>query len=126
MHDIGCLGLVHWDDLEGWYGEGGGRGGAGWGPHVHPWQIHVDMWRKPTSNLQFPSQHCLLCFILSCSLIKSRLTCDNVLIQINLTMLLSLKGPNRSRSTHSKVRQWNQTELLLKPDSSTNLLSDLS
>ena len=25
MHDAGCLGLVHWDDLEGWYGEGGGR-----------------------------------------------------------------------------------------------------
>ena len=25
MHDIGCLGLVHWDDLEGWHGEGGGR-----------------------------------------------------------------------------------------------------
>ena len=25
MHDTGCLGLVHWDDLEGWYGEGGGR-----------------------------------------------------------------------------------------------------
>ena len=24
-HDTGCLGLVHWDDLEGWYGEGGGR-----------------------------------------------------------------------------------------------------
>ena len=21
----GCLGLVHWDDSEGWYGEGGGR-----------------------------------------------------------------------------------------------------
>ena len=21
----GCLGLVHWDDPEGWYGEGGGR-----------------------------------------------------------------------------------------------------
>jgi len=26
MHDIGCLELVHWDDPEGWYGEGGGRG----------------------------------------------------------------------------------------------------
>ena len=26
MHDTGCLGLVHWDDPEGWYGEGGGRG----------------------------------------------------------------------------------------------------
>ena len=24
--DTGSLGLVHWDDLEGWYGEGGGRG----------------------------------------------------------------------------------------------------
>ena len=25
MHDTGCLGLVHWDDPEGWYVEGGGR-----------------------------------------------------------------------------------------------------
>ena len=25
MHDTGCLGLVHWDDPEGWYGEGVGR-----------------------------------------------------------------------------------------------------
>ena len=25
MQDTGCLGLVHWDDLEGGYGEGGGR-----------------------------------------------------------------------------------------------------
>ena len=26
MQDTGCLGLVHWDDPEGWYGEGGGWG----------------------------------------------------------------------------------------------------
>ena len=26
MHNIGCSGLVHWDDPEGWDGEGGGRG----------------------------------------------------------------------------------------------------
>ena len=26
MHHTGCLGLVHWDDPEGWYREGGGRG----------------------------------------------------------------------------------------------------
>ena len=26
MHDTGCLGLVHWDDPEGWNGERGGRG----------------------------------------------------------------------------------------------------
>ena len=25
MHDTVCLGLVHWDDPEGWNGEGGGR-----------------------------------------------------------------------------------------------------
>ena len=26
MHDIGFSGLVHWDDPEGWDGEGSGRG----------------------------------------------------------------------------------------------------
>ena len=26
MQDTGCSGLVPWDDPEGWYGEGGGRG----------------------------------------------------------------------------------------------------
>ena len=26
MHDTGFSGLVHWDDPEGWDGEGGGRG----------------------------------------------------------------------------------------------------
>ena len=30
----GALGLVHWDDLEGWYGEGGGRGVQD-GEHVY-------------------------------------------------------------------------------------------
>ena len=30
MHDTGCSGLVHWDDPEGWDGEGGGRRGSGW------------------------------------------------------------------------------------------------
>ena len=29
MHDTGCSGLVHWDDSEGCYGEGGGRRGSG-------------------------------------------------------------------------------------------------
>ena len=26
MHDTGCPGLAHWDDPEGWDGEGGRRG----------------------------------------------------------------------------------------------------
>ena len=33
-HDTGCSGLVHWDDPEGWYGEGGGRGVRDW-EHVY-------------------------------------------------------------------------------------------
>ena len=43
MHDTGCLGLVHWDDPEGWYGEGGGMGVQDW---EHLWQIHVDVWQN--------------------------------------------------------------------------------
>ena len=48
MHNTGCLGLVHWDDSEGWHGEGGGRGeeGSGWGPRVYLWRIHVDIWQN--------------------------------------------------------------------------------
>ena len=45
MHNTGCLGLVHWDDPEGWYGEGSGLGGSGWGTRVHLWQIHV-VWQN--------------------------------------------------------------------------------
>ena len=49
MQDIGCLGLVHWDDPERWYAEGGGRRGSGLGTHVHPWWIHVDVWQNQYS-----------------------------------------------------------------------------
>ena len=38
MHETGCLGLVLWDDPEGWDGEEG----SGWGTHVHPWWIQVN------------------------------------------------------------------------------------
>ena len=52
MHDTWCSGLVHWDDPEGWDGEGGRRGvqygehvytHGRWGTRVYPWQIHVDV-----------------------------------------------------------------------------------
>ena len=38
-YEIGCLGMVYWDDPEGWYGEGD----SGLGTRVHPWWIHVDV-----------------------------------------------------------------------------------
>ena len=43
MHETGFSGLVHWDDPNGWDGEGG----PGWGTHVHPWLLHVNVWQKP-------------------------------------------------------------------------------
>ena len=47
MHETGRSGLVHWDDPEGWDWEGSGRQGSGWGSHVRPWLIHVNVWQKP-------------------------------------------------------------------------------
>ena len=46
MQDTGGLGLVHWDDPEGWYGEGGEWGGSGLGTRVRQWRIHVDVWQN--------------------------------------------------------------------------------
>ena len=47
MHDTGCLGLMHWDDPEGWYGEGGGRRVQDGELHsVYLWRIHVDVWQN--------------------------------------------------------------------------------
>ena len=46
MHETGCLGLVHWDDPEGWDGEGGGKGVQD-GGHMYTWLIHVNAWQKP-------------------------------------------------------------------------------
>ena len=46
MHDTGCLGLVHWDNPEGWDGEGVGGGVQDGGTRVYLWQIHVDVWQN--------------------------------------------------------------------------------
>ena len=42
---------MHWEDLEGWGGEGGGRGGSGWGTHVNPWLFH-SMYDKIHHNIK--------------------------------------------------------------------------
>ena len=54
MQDTGCLGLVHWDDPEGWYREGGGRGVQD-GEH-HPWQIHADVWQNQYNIVKFKNK----------------------------------------------------------------------
>ena len=37
-----------------------GGGGSGWGTHVNPWPIHVNLWQKPLQN----------CKVISFQLIK--------------------------------------------------------
>ena len=46
MYDTGYLGLVHWDDPEGGYGEGGGRRVQDGGTQVYLWRIHLDIWQN--------------------------------------------------------------------------------
>ena len=61
---VGCMRQVLGDGALGWpRGMGwGGRweGGSGWGTHVTPWLIHVNVWQKP---LQY-------CKVMSLQLIK--------------------------------------------------------
>ena len=47
MHETGCSELVHWDDPGGMGWERRWEGVSGWGTHVHPWLIHVNVWQKP-------------------------------------------------------------------------------
>ena len=48
MHDTGSLGLVHWDDPEGWKGKGGGRGVQD-GEHMY---THVDSSQSTAKPIQ--------------------------------------------------------------------------
>ena len=50
MHDTGCSGLVHWDDPEGWDGEGGRRGGQD-GEHIYTRGEFMSMYGKTTTIL---------------------------------------------------------------------------
>ena len=50
MQDTGCLGLVHWDDPEGWDGEGRGRGVQD-GEHMYTRGRFMSMYGKTTTTL---------------------------------------------------------------------------
>ena len=41
MQDTGSLGLVHWDDPEGWQ------------THVHLWWNHVDVWQNQYNIVKY-------------------------------------------------------------------------
>ena len=50
IEDTGCLKLVHWDDPEGWDGEGGGRGIQD-GEHMYTHGRFMLMYGKTTTIL---------------------------------------------------------------------------
>ena len=50
MHDTGCSGLVHWDDPEGWNGEGDGRGVQD-GEHMYTHGWFMSMYGKNHYNI---------------------------------------------------------------------------
>ena len=50
MHETGCSGLVHWDDPEGWDGEGGGRGVQD-GEHMYTHGWFMSMYGKNHYNI---------------------------------------------------------------------------
>ena len=50
MHEMGHSGLVHWDDPEGWDGEGGGRGVQD-GEHMYTHGGLMSMYGKNQYNI---------------------------------------------------------------------------
>ena len=50
IQDAGWLGLVHWDDPEGWYGDGGERGVQD-GEHVYTYGGFMLMYGKTNTML---------------------------------------------------------------------------
>ena len=50
IHETGCSGLVHWDDPEGWDGEGGGNGVQD-GEHMYTRGRFMSMYDKTNTVL---------------------------------------------------------------------------
>ena len=50
MHETGCSGMVHWDDLEGWDGDGDGTGVRD-GGHMYTHGCLMSMYGKTRHNI---------------------------------------------------------------------------
>ena len=58
MQDTGSLGLVHWDDPDRWYREGGGRGVQGW-EHMYTRGGFMLMYGKTNTIKKKKEIHCI-------------------------------------------------------------------
>ena len=50
IYNLGCSGLMHWDDPKGWYGEGGGRRAQD-GEHMYTCGGFISMFGKTNTIL---------------------------------------------------------------------------
>ena len=65
MHETGCSGTVHWDDPEGWDGEGGGRGVQDRG-HMYTYGPFMLMYGRNHHNIVIILQLKLINFLKTC------------------------------------------------------------
>ena len=57
MNEAGHPKSLLWDNPDGLGEEAGGEEGSGWGTHVHPWWIHVNVWQKLLQYCQVINLH---------------------------------------------------------------------
>jgi len=62
MHNTGCLGLVHWDNPEGWYGEGGGRRVQD-GEHMYTCGGFISIFGKTNKDLLYSTGNSTQCSV---------------------------------------------------------------
>ena len=76
MHDTGCLGLVHWDDPEGWNGEGGVRRVQD-GEHMYTCGGFILIFGKTTQQSDH-IQNVIGSFALSCNFLRTLTKTDRM------------------------------------------------
>ena len=111
MHNTGCLGLVHWDDPEGWYAEGGERRVQD-GEHMYYlWRIHFDIWQNQYNIVKFKNKIKLKKNNLEGCLVQGFLASLNTLWATAwLQMAFSLAFLGRGEGHKNKaVRTWKVT-----------------
>ena len=103
VKQITSPGWMHETSVQGWY-TGMGRGESGWGTHLNPWLIHVNVWQKP---LQY-------CKVISLQLIKTIGKKKRIEKRIkNYTHIKSTPaGLNRVRENMASLWSWNRSKHL--------------
>ena len=86
-----CIGMTLRDGM-GWVV----GGGSGWGTHVHPWLIHVNVWQKPP-------QYCKV-IILQLKWKKKLVSFSNrtlIINQLSFSLILFLKHTHHTTYMHN-------------------------